>query len=150
MIVILYIGVLIAGIALLVIAISVSKTLKSTAQTMEEVSKSIEKVTVEVQGISNQTEKLLDKTNDLLEDVNGKVGKVDPVFDAVGDIGTSLLGLSQSVRQLATLATNKVGENEARLAQAVSISNSILAFRDKFKANKSAKQAAKEAHEEIF
>ncbi|WP_163655733.1 DUF948 domain-containing protein [Listeria sp. PSOL-1] len=144
MIVILYIAALIAGIALFVIALSVSKTLKATAQTMDEVSKSIDKMTVEVQGITDQAQKMLDKTNHLLEDVNGKVAKVDPVFDAIGDVGVSLLGLSQSVRELTQLATNKVQHNETKLARAVSISNSILAFRDKMKANKSTKEAVKE------
>lgn len=93
---------------------------------------------------------MLDKTNTLLEDVNGKVAKVDPVFDAVGDIGTSLLGLSQSVRELATLATNKVEQNEAKISQAVSISNSILSFREKMKANKAAKEAAKKQQNNLI
>lgn len=146
MIVILYIAALIAAIALLVIAIYLGKTLKSTSQTMDEVAKSLEKITVEVQGITGESQKLLDKTNTLLEDVNGKVAKVDPVFDAVGDIGTSLLGLSQSVRELATLATNKVEQNEAKISQAVSISNSILSFREKMKANKAAKEASEQSN----
>lgn len=115
---------------------------------MDEVAKSLEEMTGEVKGITDQAEKLMSKTNDLLEDINGKVAKVDPVFDAVGDIGVSLLGLSQSVRELATLATNKVTANEQKIVQAVSFSNSILSFRDKMKANKAAKKAASEAQEE--
>ncbi|WP_167629797.1 DUF948 domain-containing protein [Listeria valentina] len=148
MIVILYVAALIAAIALLVIAIYLSKTLKSASQTMNEVAKTVEKMTSELQGISGEAQQLLDKTNSLLDDVNGKVAKVDPVFDAIGDVGTSLLGLSQSVRELATLATNKVSANEKKVAQAISVSHSLLAFKDKLKASKVAKQAAKEAEEE--
>lgn len=148
--IILYIAALVAAIALLVIAVYLGMTLKSTSKTMDEVAKSLEQMTGEVKGITDQAEKLMEKTNNLLEDINGKVAKVDPVFDAVGDIGVSLLGLSQSVRELATLATNKVQTNEKKIVQAVSFSNSILAFRDKMKANKVAKQAASEANEETI
>lgn len=145
MIVILYIAALIAAIGLFVIAIYLSKTLKSTSKTLDEVASTVDKMATELQGISGETQKLLDKTNDLLEDVNGKVAKIDPVFDAIGDVGTSLLGLSQSVRELATLATNKVSANDKKIAQAVSFSHSILAFKDKLKASKAAKEAAKES-----
>jgi uncharacterized protein YoxC len=41
----------------------------------------------------------------LLEDVNGKVAAIDPVFDAIGELGESVSDLNTSTRNLASKVT---------------------------------------------
>ncbi len=40
-----------------------------------------------------------------MDDVNGKLGKTDPVFQAIGDLGVSVSSLNSSTRNLAEHVT---------------------------------------------
>ena len=54
-----------------------------------------------------EVEGLLNKSNTTLDDVNGKLGMTDPLFMAVGNLGTSVSDLNDATRNLTTQLSGK-------------------------------------------
>ncbi|KRM78421.1 hypothetical protein FC84_GL000861 [Lapidilactobacillus dextrinicus DSM 20335] len=120
---------LIAAGALLILVIFISiflmritKVMKNVEKTVDGVNQSLNTVTKDVDVLSSEVEGLLVKSNTLLDDVNGKVANLDPVFKAMGELGTSVSDLNTSSRNLASKITSpKTARNTmvTRVARAV-------------------------------
>lgn len=106
----------IGGIAWLIVAISIAvfvvflclilfnfagvvKELRETVskinETLSVVNRDADRILVEVEGIAN-------KANHLVDDLNGKLGKTDPLFKAIGDVGASVSDLNESSKNIAS------------------------------------------------
>ena len=100
---------LIAAIAFAILAISLAimifrtgKVISELNTTVEEVNKTINVVTKNTDHLLIEVEGLLNKSNTTLDDVNGKLGMTDPLFMAVGNLGTSVSDLNSATRNLTT------------------------------------------------
>lgn len=128
------IAALIAAIAFAVLAVSlavaifkVGSVVSELNTTVEEVNKTISVVTKNSDHLLIEVEGLLNKSNTTLDDVNGKLGLTDPLFKAVGDLGSSVSDLNGATRNLTTQLgsksktgstvglSRKVGERVSRL-----------------------------------
>lgn len=100
---------LIAAIAFAVLVVFIILTLRKVTDILDEVekiaqeaNKSLAIITKDVDHLSIEVEGLLNKTNTLVDDLNGKIGKTDPLFTAIGDLGVTVSDVNQSTRHLAT------------------------------------------------
>ena len=80
--------------------IGFNKIMKEVKQTVVEVNDSIKIITKDVDQLSIEVEGLLNKSNSLIDDLNGKLAQTDPLFKAVGDLGTSVSGVQASTRKV--------------------------------------------------
>lgn len=76
-----------------------NKTVEQVNDTMQILTRDVDNLAIEVEG-------LLNKTNTLVDDINGKVKKTDPLFTAIGDLGTTVSDVNESTRSLATKVSN--------------------------------------------
>ncbi|NVY97129.1 DUF948 domain-containing protein [Lactobacillus sp. DCY120] len=58
--------------------------------TVEETNHTIATLTADLDQIAHQGDNTISKTNELMDDINGKVGKLDPFFQALENLGNSL------------------------------------------------------------
>ena len=79
--------------------IGFNKIMKEVKQTVV-VNDSIKIITKDVDQLSIEVEGLLNKSNSLVDDLNGKLAQTDPLFKAVGDLGTSVSGVQASTRKV--------------------------------------------------
>ncbi|MEG0749321.1 MAG: DUF948 domain-containing protein [Carnobacterium sp.] len=86
---------------LIVVLLKVSKVSEEVSKTIKEANTSIEVITKDADSLLIEVEGLLNKSNATLDDVNGKLGKTDPLFQAIGDLGVSVSSLNSSTRNLA-------------------------------------------------
>ena len=105
---------LIAAIAFAILAISLSisvfkigSVVTELNTTVEEVNKTISVVTKNSDHSLIEVEGLLNKSNTTLDDVNGKLSLTDPLFKAVGDLGSSVSDLNNATRNLTTQLSGK-------------------------------------------
>ncbi|KRM59195.1 hypothetical protein C5L31_000889 [Secundilactobacillus malefermentans] len=91
---------LIAAVAFLILVIFIGIFLMRMTKTLGEVNKSVKTLTGDVDVLSHQAENLMANANELLEDVGEKSVKVDPVFQAAGDLGQSVSDLNEATRKL--------------------------------------------------
>ncbi|WEV43291.1 DUF948 domain-containing protein [Lactobacillus sp. ESL0684] len=117
---------LIAAVALLILVlfaipvlVRMAKTTKQINETIATTNDSIQQLTKDVNVILDQTNDLLDKTNVLLADVNVKVKTLDPVFQAVADVGTSMSDVNASSRKLAKKFSNNHAKRSGVISSAV-------------------------------
>lgn len=104
---------LIAAVAFAALVVFIILNLKKFAEILEllkdtvlRLNNTIEVVTKDADHLSVEVEGLLNKTNLLVDDINGKVKKTDPLFTAIGDVGTSVSDLNTSTKHF---ASNLVG-----------------------------------------
>lgn len=129
------IAALIAAIAFAVLVIFVclnlsklSNVIKEVETTVQNVNKTLDVVTKDVDNLSLEVEGLLNKANTLVDDVNGKVGKTDPLFTAIGDLGLTVSDLNDSTRQMAAnLVGNLSKKKTSKLDQLLEKSRSKFA-----------------------
>lgn len=99
----------VAVIALVVVLIrtiiKVTAILGTVNETVAEVKRTVNVVTTDVNQLSQEVQGLLQKSNILLNDVNGKMGKTDPLFQAVGDLGTSVSNINRTANKAAQRLT---------------------------------------------
>lgn len=88
--------------------------------TIEEVNKTINVVTKNTDHLLIEVEGLLNKSNTTLDDVNGKLGMTDPLFLAVGNLGTSVSDLNNATRNL----TSQLG-GKAKVGATVGLSKKV-------------------------
>jgi len=117
---------LIAAIAFAVLVVFIILTLRKVTDILDEVekiaqeaNKSLAVITKDVDHLSIEVEGLLNKTNTLVDDLNGKIGKTDPLFTAIGDLGVTVSDVNQSTRNL---ATSLIGGKKDRKASSSSTS----------------------------
>lgn len=118
------IAALIAAIAFAILALVLCYVLFKAAgvlsdlnTTVEEVNTSLSTITKDADHLLIEVEGLLNKTNTTLDDVNGKLGYTDPLFVAVGDLGTSVSSLNQSTVNLTRSLKNKTHELDGDIPQ---------------------------------
>jgi len=105
---------LIAAIAFAILALVMCYVLFKVAgvvgelnTTIDEVNKSLGTVTKDADHLLIEVEGLLNKSNTTLDDVNGKLGLTDPLFKAVGDLGSSVSSLNQATVNLTQTVAGK-------------------------------------------
>ena len=118
---------LIAAIAFAILAISLAimifrtgKVIGELNTTIEEVNKTINVVTKNTDHLLIEVEGLLNKSNTTLDDVNGKLGMTDPLFLAVGNLGSSVSDLNNATRNL----TSQLG-GKAKVGATVGLSKKV-------------------------
>lgn len=87
-------------IALIYVLIKVSRTVSELTTTVDEANKALNVVTKNADHLLIEVEGLLNKSNVTLDDVNGKLGLVDPLFKAIGDLGVTVSSLNNSSQKL--------------------------------------------------
>ncbi|MBT2731314.1 DUF948 domain-containing protein [Carnobacterium sp. ISL-102] len=90
---------------LIIVLLKVSKVIGEVQTTVNEANKSISILTKDADSLLIEVEGLLNKSNATLDDVNGKLGKTDPVFKAIGDLGATVSSLNDSTRNLSSHVT---------------------------------------------
>lgn len=108
---------IIAAIAFVVLVVFIclnlsklSKILKDVNDTVSKLNTTIDVVTKDVDNLSIEVEGLLNKANTLVDDVNGKLSKTDPLFVAIGDLGTSVSDLNDSTKNMTSNLLKGVGK----------------------------------------
>ncbi|WP_261806689.1 DUF948 domain-containing protein [Lapidilactobacillus luobeiensis] len=105
-----------------------SKVMKNVEKTVDSVDQSLKTVTKDVNTLSSEVEGLLVKSNTLLGDVNQKVATMDPVFQAMGDLGESVSDLNAASRQLVVKITN-AGGTVAKVSVGRRVLSSLLSHK---------------------
>lgn len=90
---------------LVIVLLKVSKVVGELSNTVKEANSSLRVITKDADNLLIEVEGLLNKSNTTLDDVNGKLGKTDPLFQAVGDLGVSVSSLNSSTRNLTDRVT---------------------------------------------
>lgn len=116
-----------------------SKIAGEIQQTVKEANNSISVITKDVDSLSIEVEGLLNKANALVDDVNGKLGKTDPLFQAIGDLGVTVSDLNQSSRNLVGHVTGAT-KKTAQVSVASKIGRTAMTMNRNRKAKKIAKQ----------
>lgn len=116
-----------------------SKIAGEIQQTVKEANNSISVITKDVDSLSIEVEGLLNKANALVDDVNGKLGKTDPLFQAIGDLGVTVSDLNHSSRNLVGHVTGAT-KKTAQVSVASKIGRTAMAMNRNRKAKKTAKQ----------
>ena len=94
--------------------VHLTQTVKQVSQIVQEAQKTLVVLRKDVDSLSVETQGLLNKSNQLMEDVNQKVAKIDPLFEAVGEVGESISGVNDSTRNFLSALTKK---NENKVDQ---------------------------------
>ncbi|WP_124058846.1 DUF948 domain-containing protein [Vaginisenegalia massiliensis] len=74
--------------------------LKDLNETVKRLNSTVDVVTKDVDNLSIEVEGLLNKANTLVDDVNGKLGKTDPLFTAIGDLGVTVSDVNDSTKEM--------------------------------------------------
>lgn len=110
--------------ALIFVLLRVATVLATTNTTVKEVQQTITVITKDVDSLSSEVEGLLSKSNTLLLDINQKLGKTDPLFTAVGDLGQSVSRVNESANNFASRVKlkkpAKTGASIVRVSDTVS------------------------------
>lgn len=149
------IAALIIAVAILILVISivrslnkVPKILNDIQETVQRVNTTIDVVTKDVDGLSIEVEALLNKTNRLMDDVNGKLGKTDPLFSAIGEIGETVSEINDSAKDTATHFISGIGRKRPSKAQRITRGAKHLTKAKNFLVPKKETTAVKEFVEE--
>lgn len=111
-----------------------SKVMTDVRETVRRLNSTIDIVTKDVDNLSIEVEGLLNKANTLVDDVNGKLGKTDPLFTAIGDIGVTVSDLNESTKQMASNLIDGAGKKKkSPVERFVKSSMNIAKKKDKFK-----------------
>ncbi|GAK48021.1 methyl-accepting chemotaxis protein [Secundilactobacillus oryzae JCM 18671] len=97
---------LIAASAFLILVIFIGIFLMKMTKTLGEVNRSVKTLTDDADVLSRQAENLMANADQLLTDVNKKSAKIDPVFQAAGDLGQSVSDLNEATRNLTSRVTS--------------------------------------------
>ncbi len=110
------------GLAWLIVAIAILLLLGSISLLVYRITRPLKNVLVDVDIIAREADELLANANALIDDVNGKVGTLDPVVQAVADLGVSVSDLNSATKNLTGKARSK---NMAKGATAFSTVNGL-------------------------
>lgn len=113
------IAALIVAVAVAVLVFYLARTLKSTERTLDNVADTLESFEKQLEGITTETTTLLNKTNRLAEDIEQKSAKLNTVFDGINEIGVTIQGFNQSVKDLSSNISKAASVEDDRASQAV-------------------------------
>ncbi|WP_078394180.1 DUF948 domain-containing protein [Shouchella patagoniensis] len=110
------IGVFILSIGFLVAILCLLPTLRNLAKTLDKTSSTIAQAEKSIEEITGEVKVTLYNANETLMDINGKVAKLDPIFDMVHD---SAEAAHRATSTLSTYALTRVNaaKQEATVAQ---------------------------------
>ena len=92
--------------ALVYVLIKVAGVVEELNKTVDEANHTLKTITKDTDHLLIEVEGLLNKSNVTLDDVNGKMGMLNPLFKAVGDLGVTVSDLNQSSRKLTSSITS--------------------------------------------
>ncbi|MGF3112407.1 DUF948 domain-containing protein [Facklamia sp. P9177] len=116
------IAAMIAALAFAILVVFLSMTLMKIGEiltnlkeTVSKLNNTIDVVTKDVDHLSIEVEGLLNKSNTLVDDLNAKLGKTDPLFTAIGDVGTSVSELNDSTKEMTSnFVSNMLKKNKKK------------------------------------
>ena len=120
---------------LVIVLLKVSKIMGEVSNTVKEANSSLRVITKDADNLLIEVEGLLNKSNTTLDDVNGKLGKTDPLFQAVGDLGVSVSSLNSSTRNLTDRVTG-VTKRTAQTGVATKVGKTAMNMNRKRKSKK--------------
>ncbi|QIL50957.1 DUF948 domain-containing protein [Weissella coleopterorum] len=120
-------------ISFLIIAIAILALVLFIGYFLVQLSATLNSVTQDVKLIAHDADDLLINTNDLLKDVNGKMITLDPVFQAAGDLGTSVSELNASAQKIKEKAGKKKSGLGSNLGTAVTTASMLFNLKNKNK-----------------
>ena len=123
-------------IALIILAVAVLLLVLFIGLFLVKLTQTLGVVTNDVDIIAREANDILANVDVLLNDVNGKVATVDPAFQAIADLGTSVSELNDATHNLTDKVKSSSGSNKTKVASAVFAANAAR------KNRKSAKKAA--------
>lgn len=111
-----------------------AKVMTDLKETVKRVNTTLDVVTKDVDNLSVEVEGLLNKANSLVDDVNGKLGKTDPLFTAIGDLGVTVSDLNDSTKNMTVNLLEGVGrKNKSKLSRFISATQNFSKFKPGFK-----------------
>lgn len=128
------------GIALIILASAVMLFVIFLGIFMMRLTQSLGVVTRDVDIIAREANDIMANANTLLNDVNGKVATIDPAFQAIADVGTSVSDLNDAVQNVTTKLRSKSSHRGTTGAAAV-----FAAVNGMRKAKKKTDKASKES-----
>src|SRR5690625_1961243 len=131
----LYIAAIIAAAAFVVLVVYAIVTRKEAKKTMSNVHETLNSLDKQMQGVTTEATQLLNKTKRLAEDLNQKSEKVDGLFDGAKNIGKSVKGFNQSLKQLSNSISKTASEDPEKVSQAVKWGSAIIDLWKKKKNN---------------
>lgn len=87
-------------ISLAYVLVKIAKVIDELQTTVDETNNTLKVITKDADHLLIEVEGLLNKSNVTLDDVNGKIGMLDPLFAAIGDLGLTVSDLNRSSRKL--------------------------------------------------
>ncbi|MGX7091571.1 DUF948 domain-containing protein [Hutsoniella sourekii] len=91
-----------------------SQIMTDLQETVQRVNRTLDVVTKDVDNLSIEVEGLLNKANSLVDDVNGKLGKTDPLFVAIGELGVTVSDLNESTKKMTINLLEGIGNSTKR------------------------------------
>lgn len=111
-----------------------SKVMTDVRETVRRLNSTIDIVTKDVDNLSIEVEGLLNKANTLVDDVNGKLSKTDPLFAAIGDVGTTVSDLNESTKQMTSNLLDGVSKKKkSPIERFVKSTRNVSKVKDKLK-----------------
>lgn len=80
-------------------------------------------MTKDVDIIAREANDILANVDTLLDDVNGKVATIDPAFQAIADLGTSVSELNDATHNLTDKVRSSSSSNKTKVASALFAAN---------------------------
>lgn len=107
-----------------------AKIMSDLKETVKRVNTTLDVVTKDVDNLSIEVEGLLNKANSLVDDVNGKLGKTDPLFTAIGDLGVTVSDLNDSTKNMTSNLFDSVAKrNKSKISKFVTATQAFSNIR---------------------
>ncbi|GAA0597272.1 hypothetical protein GCM10009001_11840 [Virgibacillus siamensis] len=91
------IGVIIIGLAFLALVVFLIKPLKNLTELFASLQKTTDELPNQVADITSETTSAISAGKDALKQVNNQMNELSPLFQLIGDMGTTTRGLSSSL-----------------------------------------------------
>lgn len=90
----------VVAVAFVVLAVYAVLALRSVKQSLDQANRTLADVGDRIDAVSREAMKLLDSTHRLTEDVNGKLNRVDGLFQSIEHVGEAVQQVTSSVKQV--------------------------------------------------
>lgn len=105
----------IAVVAFVVLCVFLIHLLRTAQRSLMTAQGAMQEVKETVEGLQGEVKKLAESVNDVADDLRGKLRSVDPIFDAVQDVGVLLSEVTGSARIATKSLTHSLRENAASI-----------------------------------
>jgi uncharacterized protein YoxC len=107
--------VVIAVIAFVVLCVFLISLLKTAQRSLVTAQSAMQEVKETVEGLQGEVKKLAESVNEVADDVRGKLQSVDPLFDAVQDVGLLLSEVTGTAREVTKNLTFSIRKHAASI-----------------------------------